>query len=329
MCDFKYYLPSTNDHADRTAEIRAMVEQHGVCLLGAGTYVVSGVDMPDHTTLEGMGGATTVLLREDVQDGYAVKVGSFCTVKGIHFQGDPEQTDRPADVGSRHGILFEGNATTKDWQGQKRNSVVSDCFITGFSGGGITCRGTGYSTLSCMLVSDCHILYCGAGINISWFSEFHKFTNVLSEKCRYGCINNGGNNVFANCGFNANTTAFYMDNSHGNSVNNSHGSAVACTFNHSDGNNGIGIHAIGMTNGYMFSGCQIFFSKIVLEDCKGFIFDTTNYGRKVDVIVKGGGLTMFTNSAFETGGLASVQVTDNDHVKFINCYTREGDPVVG
>ena len=46
-------------------------------------------------------------------------------------------------------------------------------------------------------MSDCHILNCGAGINIDHFSEFHKFTNVLSETNLYGCINNGGNKGWA------------------------------------------------------------------------------------------------------------------------------------
>ena len=329
MYDMKYYLTSTGDSTDRTDDILALLEQYGVCRLGCGDFVVSGLNLPDHTTLMGEGGATKLRLREDVQDGYAVKLGSFCTVKDLHLQGDESRTQRQEqlEVGSRHGILFQGTATTKDWDDQPRNSIVSGCFITGFSGGGITCRDTGYSTLSCLTVSDCHILYCGAGINISHYSEFHKFTNVLSEQNGYGCINNGGNNVFTNCGFNANIMGFLMDNAQNQSPNNSHGSMVGCTINHSNSNEGIGIMSLGTKAGYIFTGCQVFFSKIVVEDSDGLVFDAMNYGRRVEIDIKGGGSVLFCNSVFRPAPDA-IRITDNENVHFIHCYNREtGEPV--
>jgi len=330
MCDIKYYLTSTNDNTDRTGDIRALLEEYGVCRLGCGTFVVSGVDMPDNTTLMGEGGATTLLLREDVQEGYAVKLGSFCTVKELYIQGDATRVKRQEqlEVGTRHGILFEGTATLQDWSGQPRNSIVNNCFITGFTGGGITCRDTGYSTLCCLTVSDCHILYCGAGINIAHYSEFHKFTNVLSEQNGYGCINNGGNNVFTNCGFNSNIMGFLMDNSQNQSPNNSHGSMVGCTINHTNANEGIGIMSLGTKAGYIFTGCQVFFSKIVIEDSDGLVFDAMNYGRKVEIDIKGGGSVLFTNSVFKPAPDA-IRITDNDNVHFINCYTRDTGESVG
>lgn len=327
MYDLNCCLASTHDNTDRTADIMALLEQHGVCHLGCGTFVVSGVDMPDHTTLTGEGAATKVILREDLQEGYGVKLGSFCTVRDIYLQGSDNMTDRPTTVGQRHGLLFAGTATTEDWDNQPRNSMIRGCFITGFSGGGITCHGTGYSTLSCMSVSDCHIMYCGAGINIDWYSEFHKFTNVLSEKNCYGCINNGGNNVFVNCGFNSNVTGVLMDNSRGQSPNNTHGSMVGCTINHSNNNEGVGIVALGTKAGYIFTGCQVFFSKILLEDVDGFVFDAMTYGKKVEIDIKGGGAVTFSNSVFKPAPDA-IRVTDNEAVRFVNCYTRDtGEPV--
>ena len=75
----------------------------------------------------------------------------------------------------------------------------------------------------------------------------HMFTNIMASKCLYGCINNGGNNVFVNCGFNSNITGFLIDNSRGQSNNNSHGSAIGCTFNHS-GNPQDGCFAFAVCN---------------------------------------------------------------------------------
>ena len=57
------------------------------------------------------------------------------------------------------------------------------------------------------------------------------------------------------------------------------------------------------------------------------IFDTTNYGRKVSISVKGAGLTMFTNSVFQCPPDA-ITLIDAPNVKFINCYTRaDGQPI--
>ena len=44
MFDNKYLLESTNDMTDRTAEIQKYLDTYGVCILGAGLYVVNGVD---------------------------------------------------------------------------------------------------------------------------------------------------------------------------------------------------------------------------------------------------------------------------------------------
>ena len=322
MFALEYYLPSTNDDTDRTGEIQRMLERYGACMLGDGVYVVSGVDMPKSSALVGVGAATKVMLREDVRDGCAIRLNTYCTVKDMRVMGAAESIERPTQVGMRHGLMFLGNATPQQYGGQPRSSIIHGCLITGFTGGGITCRDTGYVTMCSLTVSDCHILNCGAGINIDHFSEFHKFTNVLSENNLYGCVNNGGNNVFVNCGFNSNTTAFLIDNSQKQSPNCAHGSAVGCTFNHSGGNKGVGVKILGAKPGYVFSGCQMFFSKIVLEDSWGVVFDGMNFGKNMDISVKGGTLTLFSNSSFSNRP-ACIHVEDNPHVKFVNCYTKD------
>jgi hypothetical protein len=323
---FPYYLPSSCDEKDRTAEIEALLCKHGACQLGSGIYVVSGIKMPNGTSLMGMGSCTKVLLAEEVEAGATIAMGSFCTVKDLMVMGSENEIPRPETVGDRHGITFEGNATMKNWDNQPRNSVISGCFARSFTGGGITCKDTGYRTECSLTVSNCHLWNCGAGINISHFSEYHEFSNVLSTRNLYGCINNGGNNVFTNCGFNSNTTGFLIDNSHGQSNNNSHGSAVGCTFNHSDHNQGIGIQVLGATSGYVFSGGQMFFSKIVIENSEGITFDAFNYGKNMDISVKGGKITMFINSVFSNAP-ASINVENNKLVKFIHCFTRDGEAV--
>lgn len=327
FCGSRYLLESTGDRTDRTAEIEEMLKIHGTCVLGAGVFTVSGINMPDHTTLMGLGTATELYLDPTVEEGFAVRINSYCTVKDMAIYGAYEDISAPAEVGGRHGLLFAGTATPKDYKDTcRRNSIISGCLIRYFSGGGLTCVDTGYLIYASLTATNCHILNCGAGINIPHFSEYHEFTNMLCDNNLYGCINNGGNNVFCNCGFNDNETGFLMDNSENQSPNNSHGSVVGCTFNHNGNNEGIAIQVLGCQHGYVFTGCQLFFGKIVVENSVGILFSSFNVGKNLDVSVKGGKLTMFTDCVFHSHP-ASVEVKDNDLVKFINCYTRDGECV--
>lgn len=326
ILNMPYMLESTGDHTDRSREIEKILCEKGACLLGVGVFYVSGVTMPEHTTLMGLGTATRIVLDPAIEEGFAVSIGSFCTVKDLSLYGAEEEIPTPDQVGGRHGIIFRGTATMQNWQESgPRSALVSGCLIRHFSGGGLTCVDSGMMAHNAMSVTNCHILHCGAGINIAHFSEYHEFTNVHCFHNLYGCINNGGNNMFLNCGFDDNVTGFLIDNRAKQSPNNSHGSAVGCTFNHSDNNNGIGIQVLGAAHGYVFSGCQIFFSKIVLENASGIIFNSINLGRKTDIFVTGGDITLFTGCVFQLK--VPITVTDNGNVKFINCYTRDGETV--
>jgi len=322
----RYFLESKNDTTDVTAQIEQILRKHGMCLLGDGVFYVSGINMPENSTLMGVGNATKLILCPEVEDGYAIRLNSRCAVKNMSILGAEEETERPEAVGKRHGIAFLGNATgSDDSKFQHRNVTIEGCYIRSFTGGGIHCFDTGYSSICSITASNCHILYCGVGIDISRFSEYHEFTNMLCGKNLYGCINNGGNNVFVNCGFTGNTTGFVIDNSEGKSKNNSHGSAVGCTFNHSDSNKGIGIQLLNVQHGFVFSSCQIFFSKIVSVGSSGVVFNAFNFGKNEQIEVHGGELNLFTNCIFKN--MPKITLTDNALVKMVNCYTRNAEEV--
>lgn len=324
----RYFLESPSDGSDMTAAIEKKLQEYGVCQLGSGVFRVNGVKMPEGASLMGMGACTKLLLDPALTEGYTVKLDSHCSVKDLSVLGSMEPIELPERVGERHGLLFQGSATTKNWMGPdvKVNSMIRGCQISGFTGGGLTCVDTGYYIRASLTASDCHIINCGAGINISHFSEYHEFTGMLCSENLYGCINNGGNNVFVNCGFNANRTGFLIDNSRGQSPNHSHGSVVGCSFNHSDHNKGVGIELLGATYGYVFSGCQMFYSKIVIENSAGILFSGMNFGKDMDISVKGGGLVLFSDSVFHHPP-AAVLLTDGAVVKSANCFTREGEEI--
>lgn len=321
----KYLLESTGDSTDMTEKIEAMLKEHGVCILDNGTFYVRGVEMPDNTTLMGMGSATQLLLAPEITDGFTVKIGSFCTVKNLSVIGSKDFIPLPESIEKRHGLLFKGAATASDWSNQPRNSIVESCHIRSFTGGGLAGIDTGYSIVCSLTASNCHIINCGAGIYIPHYSEYHEFTNMLCAQNLYGCINNGGNNTFVNCGFNSNKTGFLIDNTGGKSPNNSHGSVVGCTFNHTDGNKGIGIKLIGAQHGFVFTGCQNFYSDIVVENSTNILFSNFNFGANQKITVNGGKTVMFTDNLFL--GAPTITVSNNDNVKFINCFAPDGSEI--
>jgi len=310
-----------------TEAIEEKLNTMGACRLGSGMYYVRGIKMPKGTALFGMGSSTKVVLMPEIESGAAIYLGGFCTVKDLAVLGAEENIELPESVGDRHGIAYVSDANSTNWDEphHPRNSVIESCFISSFTGGGIYGKDTGYSIHCAMTVSNCHIINCGAGIDLAHFSEYHQFTNVLCCENLYGCINNGGNNDFVNCGFNANKTGFLIDNSRGQSNNNSHGSVVGCTFNHSDNNTGIGIILLGAFNGYVFSGCQMFYSKIVVENSKNILFTGFNFGGKMDIKIKDSGLVMFNGNMFL--GQPSVVNENTELLKFVNCFNKDGSEI--
>lgn len=320
-----YFLTAPADGRDMTAEIESCLARYGSCRLSAGEFLTHGIKMPKGATIMGAGAATRVILDPRVESGAAIRLASYCTVTALTLYGG-DSTEAPKEMGERHGILFEGDVFTDDdnHAGQDHNNIITNCFFFGFSGGCITCRHTGYSVKSCVSVSDCHMRFSGAGINIERFSEFSKFTNITAVNNKYGCINNGGNNYFANCGFSANTVGFLIDNEHGQSPNCAHGTCVACSFHHSDKNQGIGILVKNEIPGFVFDGCQIGFSKIVLENSNCLVFNAMNVLRHVEIHISGGTLTMFNGCAFHEIPVFTVE--NNDAVRFDNCYFKDGTP---
>lgn len=321
--DTNNYLASTGDTTDRTSNILAMLTATGICRLGPGVFYVNNLQMPDGSAIIGSGYSTVIRLA-GTSDGYAIKIGSRCTVKDARIRGAETDLTFSSTIGGRHGILWQGDYTEHSTAPDR--SMISNVWIHNFTGGGITCYDTGYGTNNGLEVTNVYTFACWAGINISYWSEFHKFTNVRSGNCYIGCVNNGGNNVFVNCDFSSNQEiAMLMDNSQGQSPNNSHGSCIGCVFNHTahagTSNAGTGIKILNCGSGFMFTGCQIFFSQIYLEDTDGIVIADTNFGNSnCDVTIVNGGAVVFANCMVE--GSIPVSITNNSKVHFTNCYNK-------
>ena len=324
----EYFLKSKNDQSDRTAEIEEKLKVYGVCVLGSGVFYVTGVKMPDHSTLWGQGNATRVILSPEVDEGAAIQIASFCTVRNLCIAGAEEEfSARPKEIGTRTGLLFRGTAQHHGDKGLQ-NATLEACYIHSFTGGGLTCLDTGSSVRSSMTASNCHIVRCGVGIYIPHFSEFHQFTNMHCTGNGYGCINNGGNNVFVNCNFSGNTLGFLIDNGDGMAKNNAHGIAVGCTFHHSNGNGGVGIKIVNSKPGYIFSGCQIGFSDVILENSTRIQFIGTHFHRFVNIEIHGGS-TMMTSCFFGTpDSVNAIKLSGGARFRWSDCIDLNGDDCI-
>ena len=251
--DTNNYLAPTGDDTDVSSDIASMLSSTGICRLGAGDYYVTGVEMPANSAIIGSGSKTRIILKGS-DAGYAIKMGDYCQVSDLSIHGKTSDRTPVSTVGNRHGILWQGTYTDDETaSNQPKMGIISNVYIFNFNGGGITCYDTGIGTFNGLEVSNCYIKNCDAGINISYYSEFHKFTNIRTFGCYYGCINNGGNNIFNNCDFSSCKLGFLMDNSSSQSPNNSHGSCVGCVFNHTDSNSGYGIKILNCDNGFIFT----------------------------------------------------------------------------
>lgn len=147
---------------------------------------------------------------------------------------------------------------------------------------------------------------------------------MCANECYYGCICNGGNNNFVNCDFSSNMVALLIDNSKNQSKNNTHGTFSACSFNHSDSNNGAAIRILGTRNGEIFTGCQIFYGKIEIENSTGIRFDAINMGRQTPIVVKDSSAIVFSNCNMYNREESPLTQSGNVSLCFEDCYQRDG-----
>lgn len=321
--DTNNYLASTGDTTDRTGAIQTLLNNTKICHLGPGDFYVTGVEVPNFGMLIGSGNNTRIILASSISDGYAVKLKNYGCVKDVRIVGSTTDIT-PSSVGDRQGILFEGTADAESDPVTYFHSSVINCYITDFTGGGITCYNTGLAPGSNLEVSDCVILRCGVGINIAYFSEFHRVSNVCCQNCLYGLIDNGGNNNFVNCDFSGNGTGILIDNSTNQSRNNGHGSFVGCTVNHSGNNEGTAIQILGLQNGEIFDSMQIFYGAIDIDSSNAVRFIGANIGSSVPIEVTNSTVITFDHCNFKDASSSPLTQSNNTVLKFTECYLNNG-----
>lgn len=319
------YLPSTNDSTDRTNDILSLLQTTGICKLGTGTFVVNNLIMPIGSRIEGCGYSTKIKVNtSDYTECFGINMKSHCSISNLYIEGEDSMSET---IYEKHGILWSGDFSGSNYAGQPFESIIDNVYISNFGGGAITCINTGMGTSSNIMTNNCYIRNCSVGINIVHYAEFNRFTNMHVNSCYYGCINHGGNNVFTSCDFSGNKVGFVMDNTNGNNANGAHGSAVGCTFNHINSNTGIAIKVINESNGFVFTGCQIFYGQIYIEKSKGVIISNSILGaNNCDITVKDSTSIIFSN--LTCSGDIVKNLSNNISVIFDNCYSRPSGNII-
>ena len=297
--------------------------------LEAGTFTVKEIVMLDGMTIEGSGNAT--ILKVDAEDStsFAIKMQKGCTLKDIKILGQNGNDWTPdGTITSAHGVLVNTYGNT---EGTRNRIQISGIEISGFSGGGICFDSTGVNYDNSANVSNAFIHNNNVGIYIPKKAEYNRICNAECARNYWGCINNGGNNLFSNCGFNGNVTALLMDSTGITSpANDSHGSFAGCNFNHThafDNNTSlIAINLIGQSSGELFSACTVAYGAISISDSSGIVFANCNFLSDSAVTVSNGGLTLFDGCVYKSASVSPLTKTGSAVVKYADCYTWAGVP---
>lgn len=306
---------SETGKTDMTGAIMSMLQSTGYCHLSEGIFYVSGgIDMPGNSILEGCGSKTILRLLQNSSADYIVRCHTRSTIRSIRFTGGrqtPDLTD--PSIGSRKGIIYIGNRDGKSsgvTPSTCTTCIIEDCFfenldsaIYGYNAGGGNHEG--------FIINNCFVLYCKAGINIDYWTEYCKISNTIISYCYYACINNGGNNSFDNCSFTG-VIGFLIDNSGNNKQNIGHGILSNCTLNHIDNmhsNVGDAIKILNNPHGFIIEGCQMWYGKVTIQNSEGIQINGNTFGGDMSNVIKtsGTGTVFLMDNLFQTRPTLDIQ----------------------
>ena len=315
----------TGDQTDRTDDIFSTLSAFGKCTLTKGDYYVSCFNQPPMSLLCGCG-KDSVLRFSSNSVSFGISMKHSSTIENLKIVGPQGEGWVPDGVATaRHGIVLN---TEGDTILNRNRITIHNVAITGFDGAGIYMASTGTNVENSANISDCYVYANNYGLDNPKRSEYNRVCNCSFANNHVGVRNNGGNNLFANCGINGNYVGIVMDATEvDDAYNNSHGTFSCCTINHSiDGNRNTttAIQINGMASGEVFSGCQIAFGAITIADSRGIHFADCNFLRDTHITVTGNDLTLFSDCVFYSA--VESPITGGGNVVLTNCYYRDGTP---
>ena len=310
---------------DATKELQAMLGSYREVLIDEGTYnITDTIKMTPNQVLYGTGFGTILRLDDSVTNKPTILMASGCTVRDMQLKGratdyvleDDEHPENvvPASNGGRHGIEITGEI---------KRGCIDNVWIHGFSGFGCYMHDNSYSSNQGFSVVNSYFTNNHCGMK-TITAEFMRINCCDFNQNYIGLYNLGGNNNITNCNMSSNYYGISFDNSNEDGTNNTHGSIANCSVQHS---RTAGIYMNNVAAGEVFTGMNIGTSGIVLVDTYRVIFDACNFMNDAAVNITGGGLTMFVNCNMRSYMETDSSITGNSYVKFINCFTSNGQTI--
>lgn len=303
--------------------IMRMLAKYGGVQLCKGTYYIGGtITMPENTTLRGMGTDSIIQMRGDCVIG--IYADRNCNVENVKIHGGSNDAIQAENLGKR-GILIDGELGSN----YIYNPRITNVTICNVAGAGIQIERTGGHPLNSPTIVGCQMYYCHVGIQTNYGGEYCRVIGCSVFNCYHGVENSSGNNKFIGCDFSSNTNGLMigLENApEGYSSNNGHSTFTACTFNHSDSNDGYAIIVRDLLAGIVFEGCQFWYGKLYAIGCdtpmlfNGCEFrgtaDTSFYMYQANAILVG----CLLQSAFSNS-------VSQGSVVYNNCYLMDMTPI--
>lgn len=320
----EYTIFPTGDNTDRTDEVTAALNAFKNVKFASGEFYLDYITLAEGNNVYGEG-RSSIIRSLDTNYNAVFAMANDCSIHDLWFKGS-DASARDETITDRNAIDFIGSGLQR--------GMIYNVTIDNFSGSGIKLSNTGTDISSHCIIDNVEISGCSAGINIDYSSEYHRISNCSVQRCWYGMVNNGGNNIISCCDFSGNIIGLLMEDNDGSAPNNTHGSIVGCTFNHSrsalgEANKGTAIKLTGLDYGEIFSACQVFFGSVIIDECVGIRFIGLNVGSSVPFTITDSYLITFSDSTFkEAANSATSPVTQSGNhstLFYTNCYLRNGD----
>ena len=301
----------------RTTEINNRLDEFGYVQLLEGTYYIGDpVYMSDNTSVYGVGKGTRICKTTGSTYGlFSVENNvQNVTFKDLQFVGS--NVTRPTEAPPAVGELA---ISLKDNAGYV---TIDNCHFLGFQRCGIYV-GSGYAWLRSLDATNCSFLFCGQGIEFTWYGEYARISNCHFNECYYGVKVIGGNNNFSNCSFDACYIGFMLYDDGTTPSNDGHGSCSNCSFNHCYNTS---IACFNIDNGYAFVGCEIYFAGIVADNSKGILFaGCLSKGNETFYVSRNNSVVFMVHCLFPVAPTFTEQTGGTFKKHF--CYTMSGTSV--
>ena len=308
-------IPSTE--VDCAPAINRYLAEFGKAQLVNGEYKIdTGITMPLGASLFGCG--ANCVLHTTNENLEMITLEGKNLIDGVTIRGASDHSDSPTAVYSGKGIVIK---STGDGETPRLYNIINNCRVYNFAHCGIQILRTGTYFANNANIRGCEIVGCRAGIYIDHFGEFNRISDCVIRENYYGIINDGGNNVFSNCGINGNKGIGFLISSSATN-NEGHGELIGCTLNHTANNNGPAIVLYNNRNGFLFTGCHIWYGGIELYDQSGQIIFTGCQLGGTSNVIKGSNSNCIIFNGCGINNDPDVQGSISP--RFINCFKKDG-----